>query len=113
MNKAYKAMIVSFFVNASLVIMKLVTGIITNYKTLIADAIHSFSDLSTDVVALVGQKIAYKKPDKKHPYGHGKIEYITSIIIGIVILVLGLNLIYGTVTEEVTVTGNYIFALIV
>ena len=113
MNKAYKAMIVSFFVNASLVIMKLVTGIITNYKTLIADAIHSFSDLSTDIVAIIGQKIAYKKADKKHPYGHGKIEYITSIIIGIVIMFLGLKLIYTTMMEEVSVTGNYVFALII
>ena len=81
MNKAYKAMIVSFFVNASLVIMKLVTGIITNYKTLIADAIHSFSDLSTDIVAIIGQKIAYKKADKNIHMDTGKLNILQALLL--------------------------------
>lgn len=113
MKKIYKTIIVSITVNTMLVLLKLIVGFITNYKSIIADAVHSFSDLSTDIVALLGQRLSLKKPDNNHPYGHGKIQYITSIVIGAVIMALGIELIITTITSKIEVFHNHSLALIV
>jgi cation diffusion facilitator family transporter len=113
MKKVYKTIVVSMIVNTLLVTFKLIFGLITNYKSIVADAIHSFSDLSTDFVALAGQKLSFKNADGNHPYGHGRIEYITSIVIGAVIMALGIELIYSTISSKTVVSHNWILALIV
>lgn len=100
MNKTNKVMLISFFVNLLLSLTKLILGVIAKSKALIADGIHSFSDLSTDIISLIGNKMALKKPDFEHPYGHGKIEYLTSIIIGLIILILGFSLIYNSFSDN-------------
>ena len=96
MNNVTSVMCFSLVINLLLSILKVIFGFISNSKALFADGIHSFSDLSTDLVAIIGNKLAKKEPDSKHPYGHGKLEYLTSIIIGAVILVLGIGLIYNS-----------------
>lgn len=96
MNKISKVMFFSLIVNILLAISKIAFGFISSSKALIADGIHSFSDLSTDIVAIIGNKLARKEPDLKHPYGHGKLEYLTSLMIGVVILILGISLIYNS-----------------
>ncbi|MDD2469579.1 MAG: cation diffusion facilitator family transporter [Bacilli bacterium] len=113
MKNVVQSMIVSIVVNFILIVIKLVVGIISNYKSLVADAIHSFSDMSTDLVAIFGQWLAVKKADDKHPYGHGKIEYITSIIIGGFILALGIGLINSTITGNIAPSKYTNIALIV
>jgi cation diffusion facilitator family transporter len=80
----------SFIINFFLAILKIITSILTNSKVLFADAIHGLSDMSTDVIGLIGSKLASKNPDESHPYGHGKIEYVTSMIISILIISLGI-----------------------
>lgn len=113
MKNVVQSMIVSIVVNFILIVIKLVVGIISNYKSLVADAIHSFSDMSTDLVAIFGQWLAVKKADDKHPYGHGKIEYITSIIIGGFILALGIGLINSTIIGNIAPSKYTDIALIV
>ena len=93
MNKVSLALITSFIVNLLLACFKVLIGFIFKSTALIADGMHSFSDLATDVVAFVGSKISRKPADKEHPFGHGKTEYLTSMIIGIVVLLLGLTII--------------------
>lgn len=100
MNKITKVMLISFMINTILSISKIIMGLIAKSQALIADGIHSFSDLSTDIIAIAGNKLSLKKPDDKHPYGHGKLEYLTSIIIGLVILGLGLTLIYNSFSNK-------------
>ncbi|MFA5407347.1 MAG: cation diffusion facilitator family transporter [Bacilli bacterium] len=111
MKDVLKAMLVSIIVNTILVIIKFVMGVISNYKSLVADAIHSFSDLSTDVVAIFGQWLATKKADDEHPYGHGKIEYVTSLIIGAAIMILGVSMISSTITGELVESRHRLVAL--
>lgn len=113
MKHVVQSMMVSIVVNFILVVIKFIFGVISNYKSLVADAIHSFSDMSTDLVAILGQWLAIKKPDDNHPYGHGKIEYITSIIIGAVILALGIGLINATVIGNVVPSKYTTIALVV
>ena len=100
MNKVAKVMQKSMIVNILLAILKIVVGFIGKSSALIADGIHSFSDLITDVFAIIGSFLSRKPADEEHPFGHGKIEYITSIIISIVILILGLYIIFSAQNRE-------------
>ncbi|MDD3187617.1 MAG: cation diffusion facilitator family transporter [Bacilli bacterium] len=105
MNKVTRVMLVSLTVNTILSTVKIIAGFFAKSQALIADGIHSFSDLTTDLVAIIGNKIALKKPDEKHPYGHGKLEYLTSIIIGAVIVALGVGLILESFNEKTNSIG--------
>ena len=100
MNKVTTVLLKSFIVNTVLVFIKFIIGFIGKSNALLADGVHSLSDLATDVVAMVGSKLSDKPADKEHPYGHGRLEYVTSIIIGIVILVLGLVLVFNSGSNE-------------
>ena len=93
-------LIKSLIVNTILVILKIIFGFVGSSSALIADGFHSLSDLTTDVISIIGLKAATRKADKKHPYGHGKIEYLLCILIGIVIIFLGGTLIIESFTKE-------------
>ena len=101
--KITKVLLVSSITNIFLSIIKILFGFIGKCNSLIADGIHSLSDLSTDVVAIFGNYLSLKPADKKHPFGHGKTEYITSMVIGIVIIILGLSLIYNIFNKEIII----------
>ena len=100
MNKNIAVMLRSVLVNIVLVFTKVFVGFIGHSTALIADGIHSLSDLATDIVAIVSCKLALKPADKEHPYGHGMIEYVCCIFISVLVLILGLNLIYSAFKEE-------------
>ena len=103
MNKITKVLLVSSITNIFLSTIKLIFGIIGKSSALIADGIHSFSDLSTDIIAILGNKLALKPADQEHPFGHGKTEYITSMVIGVIIIILGLGLINEVFNKEITI----------
>ena len=103
MKKISNIMKVSFITNFCLSIVKVVVGFIGHSNALISDGIHSFSDLITDIVAIFGSDMSLKKADDKHPYGHGKSEYITSFIIGLVVLFLGLGLISNVFNKTIII----------
>lgn len=100
MKKASRVMFVSFFTNFVLSVMKVVIGFIGKSSALLADGIHSFSDLLTDIVAIFGNILSGKPEDKEHPYGHGRLEYLTSVLIGILVLAIGLVLIRNVSTSK-------------
>jgi cation diffusion facilitator family transporter len=81
-----KVTIVGVLVNTFLIVLKLVAGIFGSSQALIADAVHSFSDLFTDVVVLIGLKISNKPPDKTHHFGHARIETLGSFIVGMALI---------------------------
>ena len=101
--KITKVLLVSSITNIFLSIVKILFGFIGKCNALVADGIHSLSDLSTDFVAIFGNHLSLKPADKKHPFGHGKTEYLTSMIIGIVIIILGLSLIYNIFNKEIII----------
>ena len=103
MSKNTKVMVISFITNFFLSLIKVIFGFIGRSSALIADGVHSFSDLSTDVIAILGDFFSRKPADSKHPYGHGKIEYLTSIFIGVIIIILGLGIIYSSIDKGVVV----------
>ncbi|MEJ2657695.1 MAG: cation diffusion facilitator family transporter [Desulfobacterales bacterium] len=73
-------------VNTFLILLKLIAGIVGKSQALIADAVHSFSDLFTDAVVLIGLKISNKPPDKTHHFGHARLETLASTIVGIALI---------------------------
>lgn len=103
MKKVSSVLLVSLITNFMLSVFKIITGIIGSSGALIADGIHSFSDLVTDVIGIIGSIFSKKPSDEKHPYGHGKIEYLISIFIGVVILSLGFMIIYDSINRKVIV----------
>ena len=103
MRKENKVMVISMIVNFSLSLLKVIIGIIFSSGALIADGIHSFSDLTTDVFAIVGNKLSDKPADEKHPFGHGKLEYLTSMAIGLIIIFVGFSLIYNSFNKEIVI----------
>ncbi len=81
-----KVTLVGVLVNTFLILLKLVAGIYGSSQALIADAVHSFSDLFTDAVVLIGIKISKKPPDKTHHFGHARIETLASTIVGMALI---------------------------
>lgn len=108
MEKVTKVLVKSLIVNILLTLTKFVFGIIYKSKVLVADGIHSLSDLATDVVSIYGSKLSLKPADNEHPYGHGKIEYLTSIVIGAVILALALSLLGNSLNAKNTIASNMV-----
>lgn len=111
MNITSMALIKSFSVNLFLSIIKVITGWFGKSSALIADGIHSFSDLMTDFVAIFGNRYAMKPADKEHPFGHGKIEYLTCLFIGIVVLVLGFEIINSAFKGEIIIPSKLVIAV--
>ena len=77
---------VGVVVNTSLIFLKLAAGIYGDSQALIADAVHSFSDLFTDAVVLIGLKFSNKPPDQTHHFGHARIETLASTIVGMALI---------------------------
>ncbi|MDO5569490.1 MAG: cation diffusion facilitator family transporter [bacterium] len=109
MKKINYVMFRSMIINTLLVIVKVLVGVIGHSSVLIADGIHSLSDLSTDVIAIFGNVFANKPADENHPFGHGKIEYLTSIVVGIIIFCLGLKLVLSAFTQKFIIPNNIVF----
>ncbi len=79
-------------VNAILIVFKFFAGIYGNSQALIADAVHSISDLFTDAVVLIGLRLGRKAPDEKHHFGHARIETLASAIVGIALIATAIYL---------------------
>lgn len=105
MNNVTKVMSVSIITNTFLSLIKIIIGFICKSSALLADGVHSFSDLLTDFFAIIGNIMAKKPADEKHPYGHGKIEYLTSIGISIVVIILGLTIINNSRHSKVVMSS--------
>lgn len=112
MSKQYKALVISMISNLFISLLKLLGGIFGKSQSLIADGLHTMSDFVTDIVAMIGSKISGKKANKHHPYGYGMFEYITSVLIGIVILGLGLFLSINSFTKESKTPDTFVIVII-
>ncbi len=88
----HRVTLVGAFVNSLLIALKMTTGVVGQSQALIADAVHSVSDLFTDVVVILGIKMGQKEPDGKHPFGHARMETLASAILGFALIVTALYL---------------------
>ena len=116
-NTAQKAAMyvssISIIVNLLLSLFKLIAGIIARSDAMISDAVHSASDVLSTIVVIVGSKISSKESDTEHPYGHERIECVSSIILSGMLLVTGIGIgivgvkkiIAGSTGDDLTVPG--------
>ena len=86
-------------VNIILVIFKLIAGFVGQSAAMIADGIHSLSDLLTDAVVIIFMRLSSRPQDEDHDYGHGKYETLATAIIGMALFVVGLGICYGGVVK--------------
>jgi cation diffusion facilitator family transporter len=78
--------------NALLVIGQVIVGVIGHSQALVADAMHTLADLSTDLLVLFALKHSAKEADEEHPYGHARIETAVTLILGVILLLVGLGI---------------------
>ncbi|TVP85427.1 MAG: cation transporter [Alkalicoccus sp.] len=77
--------------NVVLAVLKGIVGLIADSRALVADALHSASDVVSSIAVLIGIRAAQEPPDEDHPYGHGKAETVTSIIVSVLLIVVGVE----------------------
>lgn len=78
--------------NAILCLMKFIIGTVTGSVSITADAFNNLSDAGSNVVTIAGAKLANKPVDKEHPFGHGRIEYVSALVVSFIILLMGFEL---------------------
>ncbi len=102
---ANKVSFVTIIGNILLSVMKLIAGFIAHSNAMISDAIHSASDVFSTFVVIIGIKLASKKADKEHPYGHERLECVAAIVLSMVLFITGLG-IGATALKNIT-SGDY------
>ncbi len=81
-------------INVVLTVIKVAIGLLSGSLALLADGIHSLSDIATDAVVLLGLRLSSKKPDQSHPYGHGRAETFSGGLLALILIVVGGAMIY-------------------
>ncbi len=80
------------FCNLFLFILKFVVGSVMSSIAIVSDAFNNLSDMGSSLVSLIGAKLSGKRPDREHPFGHGRLEYISSLIVSFIIILVGFEL---------------------
>lgn len=83
--------VIGIVVNILLSISKAIVGFLTNSIAIMMDSLNYLSDSVSSIITIIGTKIALKTPDKEHPFGHGRVEYLASLIISIIIMYAGIT----------------------
>lgn len=91
--------IAGIVVNLLLALVKVAAGVIASSVAIISEGVNNASDALSSVLTLVGTKLAGKHPDAKHPFGYGRLEYLTALLIAALILVTGVEMLIGSVKE--------------
>lgn len=97
--------IMGIILNTIICVFKIIIGLIFASISLVADGINNLSDAASSIVTLIGFKMARKKADSAHPFGHGRIEYISGFVVAICILIMGLDLLKTSFTKFIS-TGH-------
>ena len=102
---ANKVSFVTIIGNILLSVMKLIVGFIAHSNAMISDAIHSASDVFSTFVVIIGIKLASKKADKEHPYGHERLECVAAIVLSMVLFITGFGI--GAAALKNITSGDY------
>ena len=89
--------IIGIVANLLLGVLKAVLGLLSGSIALISDALNNITDSSSSLITIVGTKLAAKAPDKQHPFGHGRTEYLTSLLIGGIVFLTGFQSLISSV----------------
>lgn len=105
--------IIGIITNVLLAVFKAILGVLVNSIALTLDAVNNLSDALSSLVTIIGEKFASKAPDRKHPMGYGRIEYISSMIIAALVLYAGITSLVECVkklsTQALLPTPGFLF----
>ena len=90
-KKIVRTSVIGIIANVFLAGFKAVIGLMTNSIAIVLDAVNNISDAGSSLITIVGTKLAGKKPDKKHPFGYGRIEYLSAMLISMIVLYAGIT----------------------
>lgn len=107
--------VIGILANLLLSGFKVTVGLLSNSIAIISDAVNNLTDAMSSIVTIIGTKLANKAPDRKHPYGYGRIEYMTSLIVSFIVLYAGVTALVESIKKIITPeTVDYdVFTLIV
>lgn len=109
-----KTSFIGIAANLLLAAFKAAVGLISNSIAITLDSLNNFSDVLSSLITIIGTKLASRAPDRQHPLGHGRIEYISAVVIAGIILYAGITALIGSVKKIITpVTPEYSAAAIV
>ena len=94
-----KTSVIGIIVNVLLAGFKAVVGLMTHSIAIVLDAVNNISDAASSIITIAGIKLAGKEPDKEHPFGHGRIEYLSAMIISVIVLYAGISSLSESVKE--------------
>ena len=80
-------------------IVKIIVGFVSHSQALVADGVHSFSDLASDVLVITAARHAAQGPDQAHPYGHGRIQTAASVLLAVTLVVVALGIVWDSLTR--------------
>lgn len=86
-----KTSVVGIIANVVLAAIKAIVGLASNSIAIILDAVNNISDAGSSLITIVGTKLAAKDPDKEHPFGYGRVEYLSAMIISVIVLYAGIT----------------------
>ena len=118
MGREASVLVFSMVSNFLIAVFKIGGGILFQFSSLLADGLQTFSDFVTDVVSFLGAKFSKKQPTKSHPFGFGKVEYLTNLFVGVLLLLLAIFIIINGVFStwhipEISVLGLLIICFII
>ena len=100
--------IIGIITNVLLAAFKAAVGILSSSISVILDAVNNISDAASSVITIAGTKLAGKEPDRKHPYGYGRVEYLSALVISVIVLYAGITSLIESVKKIIDpVTPDY------
>ena len=94
--------VIGIIANVFLAAFKAVVGLLSNSIAVVLDAVNNLSDAASSIITIIGTKLAAKQPDKKHPFGYGRIEYLSAMIISVIVLYAGFTSFTESVKKIIT-----------
>ena len=98
-HAGFAASLICIGLNVALCLGKGIAGLLAGSVSLIADAVNNLSDASSNIVSLLGFRLAARPADEGHPYGHGRYEYLAGLVVAVLVCAVGLNLVLESVTK--------------
>ena len=105
--------IVGILSNTLLCIMKIIVGLVSGSIAIVADAVNNLADAASSLITLIGFKLASMPEDKKHPYGHARIEYLAGLLVSVIIIIAGFELAKSSVSKIISPSPTEFSAAVV
>ena len=102
LKKGERAAKYSTIANISLAIIKAVVGVLSGSIALLANSVHSFSDIFASLAVFIGLKLSQRKPDENFPYGYYKFETLSSLVISVIIIISGIEIAIESINGIIT-----------